>query len=314
VSLLVHFIAFDLLMGILFSLCVYHAYNHHGAYRLIELVLTVPYGIFLEQMIIGMYHQYEYGAGFLFMIGDAPLVIGIGWSVIIYSAMELSDRLRINLWLRPFFDVLLALNIDVVMDAIAIRAGYWNWGIPFTDEWFGVRYGNFFGWISVVLLFSFWIRIMRKIKNTTSFSRLTPLIPLFAMGLSLLCLPIVGELIRQSLLVLSLEMEARFETVQLITLIVTCSFFSLCVLLNVFQQQKRGFSGDYVDLIPASIPITFHVFFIVLNLIIVDIQETTLLLISVIMLVSAVLTHVSPWFFHQNSFSRKRKKKVMFSK
>jgi hypothetical protein len=210
-----------------------------------------------------------------------------------------------NQWLRPFLDVILALNIDVVMDAVAIRVGYWSWSIPLTDEWFGVRYGNFFGWISVILLFSFWIRVMRTVKKTKSISWTTSLYPLIATGLSLLCLPIVGELIRQSLLVLSLIIGAQFEMVQMISLIALCGFFSICVLINIFQQPNRGFSDDHIDLIPASTPIIFHVFFIILILIFNDIQRNLLLLLSVIMLFNAILVHVSPWLLHRNSIFRK---------
>ncbi|UCH37739.1 MAG: carotenoid biosynthesis protein, partial [Candidatus Bathyarchaeota archaeon] len=104
VNLLVHFVAFELLMGLLFILCAYHAYYHRGVYRFVELIATVPYGIFLEQMIIEIYHQYEYGSGFFLMLGEVPLAIGVGWGVIIYSAMDLSDRLNMKYWLHPLFD------------------------------------------------------------------------------------------------------------------------------------------------------------------------------------------------------------------
>ncbi|UCH37590.1 MAG: carotenoid biosynthesis protein, partial [Candidatus Bathyarchaeota archaeon] len=229
--------------------------------------------------------------------------------VIIYSAMDLSDRLNMKYWLHPLFDVLVALNIDVVMDVIAVRVGYWSWGIPLTGEWFGVHYGNFFGWISVTFLYSFWIRVMRKAKKTERFPRLTVFYPFFATGLSLLCLPIMGELIRQSLLSLSVLTGIGFETIQLSLLIVICSCFSISVLIDVFQHENRGFSSETVELIPASIPIFLHVFFIVLTVTIVNTQQAILLLIAVIMLVSATVVHLGPLIFHRCSCFQKMNKR-----
>ena len=92
--------------------------------------------------------------------------------MIIYSAMLLSDQYRISWTIKPVFDAFTALVLDLSMDAIAIRLGFWNWGIPFNQEWYGVPFANLFGWIAVVFTFSFIIRFIRTL-NPKRFLKMT---------------------------------------------------------------------------------------------------------------------------------------------
>src|SRR4051794_34896408 len=88
----------------------------------------MAYGVLLEYATIQSYHSYSYGR-FLLMVGGAvPLCIGVSWGIIIYSAMATSDQRVASWWLRPWVDALLALLIDLSMDAVAIRLGFWTWG------------------------------------------------------------------------------------------------------------------------------------------------------------------------------------------
>jgi hypothetical protein len=95
---------------------------------------------------------------------NVPLAIGLGWATIIYCAMLLSDQYRIPWHLRPFMDALTALILDLSIDAIAIRLGFWHWMIPLNAEWYGVPFENLLGWILVVLSFSFLARFIRTLN------------------------------------------------------------------------------------------------------------------------------------------------------
>lgn len=79
----------------------------------------------LELATIRQLDAHEYGQ-FLIMVWDVPLCIGMAWSCILYSVMEFSDASSLPYWTRPILDGLLALNIDLDLDAIAIR--FWDWG------------------------------------------------------------------------------------------------------------------------------------------------------------------------------------------
>jgi len=115
--------------------------------------MGILFGISLELATIRQLNAYEYGQ-FLIMVLDVPLGIGIAWGCILYSVMEFSDASSLPYFVRPILDGLLALNIDLSLDAVAIRFGFWNWGEGLNFEYFGVPYANFWAWFWVIFFFS----------------------------------------------------------------------------------------------------------------------------------------------------------------
>ncbi|MCK4897217.1 MAG: carotenoid biosynthesis protein, partial [Anaerolineales bacterium] len=148
-----YFLSLELLVLVLFGLCLRHAWRQ-GWLKVWELLAGVIYGLLLERATIQQLGAYEYGQ-FLFMVGELPLAVGVAWGTIIYSVRLFSDASSLPLWLRPVLDGLLALNIDLAMDAVAIRLGMWDWGMGFRNQYFGVPYANFWAWFWVVFSFSF---------------------------------------------------------------------------------------------------------------------------------------------------------------
>jgi uncharacterized membrane protein len=153
-----YFIVFELMIYLLFVLCIQHA-RRQGLTNMLRLLAGVLYGIILELATLRQLSVYSYGH-FLLMIGDVPLCIGIAWSCIIYSAMEFSDASSLPYWVRPILDGLLALNIDLALDAVAIRLGFWSWGQGLRFQYFGVPYANFWAWFLVVFSFSLGYRLL----------------------------------------------------------------------------------------------------------------------------------------------------------
>lgn len=82
----------------LFAVCSWHALKVvHSKPRFLELVMAAVFGVLLEELnvlISGGY--YVYGKDFLIIFDQAPLAIGLGWAVIIYSAMSISDAYGFN--------------------------------------------------------------------------------------------------------------------------------------------------------------------------------------------------------------------------
>ncbi len=146
------FLIFEGLTIVLFLACVWHA-SRQGRFRVWELFFSLLYGVLLEWMTLQQLEAYHYGQ-FVIMFDGAPLSIGLGWAVIIYSGMEFVKNLEMPTYARPFLVGFLALNLDLAMDAIAIRLGFWNWIIPIDSQWFGVPWGNFWAWYIVVVSFS----------------------------------------------------------------------------------------------------------------------------------------------------------------
>jgi hypothetical protein len=153
------FLAFELLPSILFLLCLWHAMRR-GNSRASELCFAVLFGVFLEWMTIQQLNAYQYGQ-FLVMIHGAPLWIGVGWAVIIYSGMVLLENWHMPNFARPFMVGFFALNLDIALDVVAIRQGFWHWTIPLNSQWHGVPWGNFWAWFIVVSSYSgllYWLR------------------------------------------------------------------------------------------------------------------------------------------------------------
>ncbi len=154
------YLIFEFMTYVLFIACLWHA-ARQNKYRALELIVSLIYGVSLELMTIRQLSAYQYGQ-FLVMLDDAPLAIGMGWAVIIYSAMAFSERIQMPEAARPLLDALLALNIDLSMDTIAIRLQMWTWGVlGLNQEWFGVPWGNFWAWFIVVSSYSAFVRALR---------------------------------------------------------------------------------------------------------------------------------------------------------
>lgn len=153
-----YFILFEIIIYLQFALCLHHAWKQ-GTANLLKLLAGILFGVTLELATIKQLQAYEYGR-FLIMVLDVPLCIGIAWSCIIYSSMEFSDASSVAYWARPILDGLLALNIDLALDTVAIRLGFWDWGQGLRFQYFGVPYANFWAWFWVVFSFSLGYRLL----------------------------------------------------------------------------------------------------------------------------------------------------------
>ncbi|MDQ5852520.1 MAG: carotenoid biosynthesis protein [Chloroflexota bacterium] len=150
------FIVFEISVYVLAVLYLRRA-TLHSRRVVVTLLAGMLYGVLLEYATILSYQAYTYGRFLVMIFGTVPLCIGVSWGIIIYTAMETSDRLQLPWFIRPLLDALLALTIDLSMDAIAIRLGFWTWGAD--GAWFGVPLGNFYGWFGVVVSFAFLLRL-----------------------------------------------------------------------------------------------------------------------------------------------------------
>jgi uncharacterized membrane protein len=164
------FPAIELDIFLLLALCFVHAWRsrRHGAVP--YLLGGFAFGLILEYLEV-LSHSYTYGH-FWIMLGrapfDIPVCIGAGWAVILYTSRLFSDALRLPMLGAAALDTLLALNIDLSMDVVAYRMHLWHWNWkfphqnPLTSQWFGVPYGNFTGWITVVFCYSLFSRLFER--------------------------------------------------------------------------------------------------------------------------------------------------------
>ena len=152
-----YFLLFELIIYLQLVLCIAHA-RKHGPGGLIRLFSAIIFGLLLELGTLRELNAYHYGR-FLIMILNVPLCIAVAWGNIVYSVMEFSDATNLPRWARPLLDGLLALNIDLALDTVAIRLGLWDWGAGLQFQFFGVPYANFLAWFWVVAAFSYGFRL-----------------------------------------------------------------------------------------------------------------------------------------------------------
>lgn len=152
-----YFTVFEL-GAILSFLYILYSERKHG--QAIEvLLLAFFYGIILETLNIYMSGAYFYSDNFYFDLLNIPLAIGAGWAIVYYLANEISQKFGLKWWQSPFLMALIALSYDLVIDVVAIRLGFWSWHISFNEEWFGVPYENFFGWLVVIWVFAMFMNL-----------------------------------------------------------------------------------------------------------------------------------------------------------
>jgi putative membrane protein len=99
-----------------------------------------------------LFGNYNYGGTLGSKLFEVPLMIGVNWFLLVYSAGVTLKRSRIgNKYLRVITGAVILTLLDVLIEPIAIRFDYWHWtgGI--------IPMKNYVCWflVSAVLLFIF---------------------------------------------------------------------------------------------------------------------------------------------------------------
>ncbi len=177
---------------ILFVIGLRRSWKYSG-FRALEFATIFIYGVLLEELDMRIFKSYHYGPDFFLVAWHVPLSIAWLWAVILASSMALSDRTGIPEPLRPFLDALLAVWLDLSIDAIAIRVGYWSWVIPLEEGWFGVPAGNLYAWMWVAFSFSLCVRVIRLFcKKNTKWAWGYLAVPFFSYALLFISMSSVG--------------------------------------------------------------------------------------------------------------------------
>lgn len=244
---------------LLFVLCMVHAIKRDKG-GILYLLGGFVFGVLLEYFEV-VTDSYIYGH-FHIMLGTPPhalpLWIGAGWGIIMYTARLFSDYLGLPLPAAAALDTLLALNIDVSMDVVAYRTHMWHWvwkdsHLALHGQWFGIPYGNFVGWATVVFCYSAFTRLFAR-----SMTRRTPaglpksaLIAVLAVTSSLAVLMSTETLLFPILNKLAITSGPRLVLI-------------VAALAAMFAAGWSKRSGALASLPPVAIwvPAWFHVFFV----------------------------------------------------
>ena len=256
---------FEVMVLVLLAVCFVYSVRSKDlppVSRGLELTVFILYGLAFESIAVAA-GFYSY-APFTLSVGHAPLVIGVGWAVIGFSAMRFSDSLNMPQASKPFLDALLALLIDLGMDAVAIRdrytfegetfegetLGMWNWGLALDEQWFGVPYANFMAWWLVVFVMSAALRSGRYLYGWFARAWLAWLYPVGALAVAL-----------SVFLFLLFTFTSAFNVTVLLLLV------GLSVVVSVSSLQGRQRRLTWLEDAPVFlVPLAFHLFFFTLML------------------------------------------------
>jgi Carotenoid biosynthesis protein len=214
------------------------------------------------------------------VLDGAPLCIALGWAVIIHSTMQFTCCIQLPEPARPILDALLALNIDLGLDTVAIRVGMWSWnGIGLDQQWFGVPWVNLWGWFIVVWSFSGFLRALRSWQR---FRLYRWIYAPAAVGLSLVVLLATGELYR--------FIAANFSTGGLAALLLVVG----SVLIVLDSRPRTLPCGRSPSIV--TVPLAFHGFAIVAGLSSgIYARQPILAVIGITMMVVGLVVHLLPW-------------------
>ncbi|GAB1415715.1 hypothetical protein MASR2M117_11210 [Paludibacter sp.] len=150
---------FALLLNV-YLLAIYHA-KYTLKYVLIFLLIFISgYSIEVVGVKTGLiFGSYIYGNALGIKLFETPLLIGVNWLFLSYTAISIAEKLRIKKWLTLFVAPALMLVYDIVLEQVAPKMDMWNWH---NSE---VPIRNYVAWY--VIAFSF-VLLLKAFKIKTS--------------------------------------------------------------------------------------------------------------------------------------------------
>jgi uncharacterized membrane protein len=172
-------VAVDMNLIITYTLAVFvslHSVKFRGAYKTLLLffaAIIIGGGMENINSIFGGYYYPGDASDLIIFIGMCPFDIILGWYVIIYCCSYVShiligkgegslpiqgigtnpekiDKVFLKRTvLRAALAGLIAVNLDLVIDPIAVENGWWVWTVP-NLYIFDVPISNFFGWFFLI--------------------------------------------------------------------------------------------------------------------------------------------------------------------
>ena len=129
-----------------FGLAALHARRALGTGRAtLEMLSLALYGFALEWAAIVVFHSHDYGSGWRVAVRGVPVAVALAWAAVIVSALSLAARLGLaSAAARAAGAALIGITLDLLMEPVAVQAGFWRWTPP--GPWLSVPVGNFVGW------------------------------------------------------------------------------------------------------------------------------------------------------------------------
>ncbi|HEX8517619.1 MAG TPA: carotenoid biosynthesis protein [Bacteroidia bacterium] len=124
---------------------------HHPDFNksfIIFALITFLFGFFIEVAGVHtgkIFGEYTYGRTLGWKIMEVPLIIGLNWLILVYSAGAVTSRLKTGIVLKSIAGAALLVMLDLVLEQAATMYDFWSWNsgiIPLQNyaAWFGVSF------------------------------------------------------------------------------------------------------------------------------------------------------------------------------
>ncbi len=113
-----------------------------------------------------LFGHYYYGAALGYKLAEVPVLIGLNWLMLVYSAGHLTNYLTGPGWVKAVLAAILMVALDYFIEPVAVHLDFWQWQdghIPLS---------NFMGWLGVALVLQLYFQQSRFPKN----NRLAPFV------------------------------------------------------------------------------------------------------------------------------------------
>jgi uncharacterized membrane protein len=180
-------------------LCLYHSYKTFGWWKTTLFFVGSFLFTSLEEnvwILVGYFSgtptYYFSPEQYYLWFGVCPLSVAIGWFFISYSVVYIATKLFKNrgVLTRAAVGGLLAMNLDLMVDPIAVRNLWWAWpqaetlATQQTTFWIlGIPVTNFIGWFLLIFFFAIlWEKVPPK-EETWKRKKTTGVFFLYLAGL-----------------------------------------------------------------------------------------------------------------------------------
>ncbi|MBN2519663.1 MAG: carotenoid biosynthesis protein [Bacteroidales bacterium] len=103
-----------------------------------------------------VFGKYQYNEVFKIKSLEVPLIIAFNWVVLILATTTFFTKIN-NKYLAPFFSGILIVLLDIAIEPVAIKLGYWHW------ENHNIPLQNYIAWFIIAYFFSYLMQLF-KIK------------------------------------------------------------------------------------------------------------------------------------------------------
>lgn len=128
-----------------------------------------------------LFGEYTYGAALGLQWLDVPLIIGVNWLILVYSAGILATYLPVPGFVRAVVAAGLMVGLDACIEPVAVHYDFWRW------QYDVIPLLNFKGWFAVSLILQVYFnRVEFEKRNALApFVFMVQLLFFFALGLLL---------------------------------------------------------------------------------------------------------------------------------